>query len=160
MARLRPFTVNVFLGLVCLVVFCNVPALLSLPLNGREQIIAKENNLYKSIHKVGKRGAAGDYQQTVEKEKSRCSLNVNRGINRKRCSFGYPYDCPPRFAGLALNWQNPWGWTLGPMFPEYGPWPGWGPSWCGQSGDWGPWRWPGCFGGCHRGGWCCKLFYP
>ena len=150
MASLRPFCVNFVLGLVCLVVFFNVPALLSLPLDGREQIIANENNLYQSIHKAGKRGAAG--------KRSPHSLNVKRGINRKRCSFGYPYDCPLRFPGPDLNWPNPWGWIPGPMFPEYGPCPGWGPLWCGQSGDWGPWRWPGCFGGCNRGGWCCKLF--
>lgn len=91
----------------------------------------------------------------------------SKTFKMRRCFLGSPYDCPVQFEDPLLDWQRPWGWGPGPLYPEYGPnlnrgWGGHGgPSGYNHFGCGGPWRVPGCSGGCNscnNHAWCCKSF--
>lgn len=83
----------------------------------------------------------------------------------RRCFLSFPYACSPELSDPSIEWPSPWGWTPGPLYPEYGPhfhrgWMGHtGPFGYNHWGCGGPWRGPGCGCGCNNQRWCCKSFF-
>lgn len=104
---------------------------------------------------------AGTTPREESKNEGNRSKQLRRFNGRRRCFLGSAYDCPPALEGTLYDWPSPWGWTPGPLYPEYGPHfhRGWigngGPFGCNHCGCGGPWRGPGCSCGCNNHGWCC-----
>ena len=130
----------------------------------RRDTLATGNGLDQSELKLGQRKDVDTRDETKNKEnRSRKPKNFNI---RRRCFLGSPYGCSPPFADPLLDWPSPWGWTPGPLYPEYGPdfhsgWAGHGRPFsynrCGCGGSWGG---PSSSCGCNNHGWCCKSFVP
>ena len=132
----------------------------------RKYVVTPGNRFVEHEPELGQENSLKKRDDIKNKENMNRQSPKFKGFNsRRRCFLGSPYDCSAGFPDPFSEWSSPWGWTPGPLYPEYGPnfHRGWmrhgGPFGYSHCGCGSPWRGPGCCCGCRNQGWCCKSFF-